>query len=449
MSSFYSKEIYGEHAVIGSLLANNDSWNEIGDYLNTNDFSSLLHREAYRAIQNLMMNGKKADVICVSEYLLSEKAVHEDPFVQLCEIMNSAFTPVNIRHYAEIVKQKSLDRKMIVTAQNIISSVKEQKENRLDNAQQSIAELSNDLPTEIMLATDILKTVIETIDERNTNGTDTTGIPTGYLSLDNITSGLQNGDLIILAGRPGMGKTLLGMNIAEHVALVEKKPVAVFSMEMKKEKLIERSLSSIGDIEADQIRTGKLTEESFKKISSAVPKYYNTKLFIDDKSFLRVSDMRATCRRLKHEHGLALVLVDYIGLMSSDGENETLRITNISRGLKLLARDLDVPVIAISQLNRSVEQRNNKRPCMADLRQSGAIEQDADLILFIYRHDVYDPNLMNKGVAELIIAKHRNGEIGTINLSFNSRNCRFDNYIGSPSTKSQPEKSWSGQSLIY
>ncbi len=449
MNSFYSKEIYAEHAVIGSLLTDNSAWNEIGDYLHANDFSSLLHRETYRAIQNLMMNGKQADVICTSEYLLSEKILHDDPFVQLCEIMNSAFTPVNIKHYAEIVKQKSLDRKMVVTAQNIITSVKEQKENRLDHAQQSISALSHEIPSNIEIATDILKSVVTAINERNTSQSDITGMSTGYTTLDKITNGLHGGDLIILAGRPGMGKTLLGMNIAEHVALVKKEPVSVFSLEMSKEKLMERSLASVGNIEADQIKTGKLTEENFKKLSSTVAQYYGTKLYIDDRSFLRVADIRATCRRLKHEHGLSLIVVDYIGLMSSEGENETLRVTNISRGLKLLARDFNVPVIAISQLNRAVEQRNNKRPCMADLRQSGAIEQDADLILFIYRHDVYDPNLMNKGVAEVIIAKHRNGEVGTINLSFNSRNCRFDNYIGSPNTKSQPEKSWSGQSLIY
>ncbi|MEO8964507.1 MAG: replicative DNA helicase [Gammaproteobacteria bacterium] len=449
MKNFYSNEIYAEHAVIGSLLTDNSSLNEIGDYLHANDFSSILHREAYRAIQDLMINAKNADLICVSEYLLNEKIVREDPFIQLCEVMKSAFTPLNIKYYAEIVKQKSLDRKMIVAAQNIITSVKEQKENRLDHAQQSIAELSHELPSHIELATDILKSVVIAIDERSSSHTDITGMSTGYTTLDKITNGLHGGDLIILAGRPGMGKTLLGMNIAEHVALVKRKSVSVFSLEMSKEKLLERSLASVGNIEADQIKTGKLTEQNFKKLSSAITQYHGSRLFIDDRSFLRVADIRATCRRLKHEHDLSLIVVDYIGLMASEGENETLRVTNISRGLKLLARDFNVPVIAISQLNRAVEQRNNKRPCMADLRQSGAIEQDADLILFIYRHDVYDSNVMNKGIAEIIIAKHRNGDVGTINLSFNSRNCRFDNYTGSPVSKNQSDKSWSGQSLIY
>ena len=449
MNNLYSNEIYAEHAVIGSLLTDNNSWNEIGDYLHANDFSSILHRESYRAIQDLFTKGKKADVICVSEHLINEKIVSNDPFVDLCNIMNSAFTPKNIKYYSEIVKQKSIDRKMILAAQNIITSVREQKENRLDHAQQNITALSHELPYSIELASDILKSVVIAIDERNMSQADITGISTGYTSLDQITNGLHGGDLIILAGRPGMGKTLLGMNIAEHVALVKKEPVSVFSLEMSKEKLLERSLASVGNIEADQIKTGKLTDNNFQKLSSVIPQYQGAKLFIDDRSFQRVADIRATCRRIKQEHGLSLVVIDYIGLMSSEGENETLRITNISRGLKLLARDLNVPVIAISQLNRAVEQRNNKRPCMADLRQSGAIEQDADLILFIYRHDVYDPSLMNKGVAELIIAKHRNGDVGTINLSFNSRNCRFDNYIGSPVRQAPVEKSWSGRPPEY
>jgi replicative DNA helicase len=371
MSNFNSSEIYTENAVIGSLLINNSTWNEIGDYINVNDFSSLLHRETYRAIQNLMMNGMKADLICVSEYLLREKIIGENPFIQFCEIMNTVFTPANIKYYAEIVKQKSLDKKLIQAAQSIIASVKEQKQDRLDHAQKNIAAFSNEQHSNPQHATDILKSVVIAIDERISMKTDITGLSTGYTALDEITNGLHGGDLIILAGRPGMGKTLLGINIAEHVALVKKESVTVFSLEMSKEKLLERSLVSVGNIEAKQIKTGKLTEQNIKKLSSVIAQYSGAKLFIDDRSFLRVVDIRATCRRLIHEYGLSLIVIDYIGLMSSEGENETLRITNISRGLKLLARDFNIPVIAISQLNRAVEQRSNKRPCMADLRQSG------------------------------------------------------------------------------
>ena len=319
----------------------------------------------------------------------------------------------------------------------------------LSVAQQKISEIVNDIPTDVVLVADILKSVLSAIDERNMSDSHITGLSTGFIDVDRITCGMQKGDLVILAGRPSMGKTLLAMNIAEHVALTDKKSVAIFSLEMSKEKLIERSLSSMGDIASNLIRTGKLTENDFQKLSDVIPKYYQAKLFIDDRSFLRVSDMRATCGRLLHEQNLSLVIVDYISLMSADGENETLRVTNISRGLKLLARDLNVPVIAISQLNRAVEQRINKRPCMADLRQSGAIEQDADLILFIYRDEVYDTESPHPGMAEIIIAKHRNGEIGTINLNFNNKICRFDNYSGMPVSPKTLEKVWHGKSLVY
>jgi replicative DNA helicase len=375
------------------------------------------------------MNKGSADVVCVAEYLLNEKKVDDDPFVNLCEIINSQFTSKNIKYYAEIVKKKSIDRKMIVAAQDVISSVHDQIDDRLDYAQQKFSEIANEIPSDISLAADIIKLVINTIDERAINQSDITGISTGFIDIDKITYGLHGGDLIILAGRPAMGKTLLAMNIVEHVAVNEKKPVVIFSLEMSRENLLERSLSSLGKITSSQLRTGKLSEDDYKKIALVIPQFQQAKLFIDDRSFLRVSDIRATCRRIQREHGLSLVVIDYISLMSADGENETLRITNISRGLKLLARDMNIPLIAISQLNRSVEHRNNKRPSMADLRQSGAIEQDADLIWFIYRDEVYDQNSSNKGIAEIIIAKHRNGGIGSINLNFNSNNCRFDNYI--------------------
>lgn len=452
MNHYASQKNNAEFAVIGSLLLDNCAWNEIGDYLHAEDFNSKLTQETYRAIQKLLFTGKCADVMAVSHLMMAEHRSSNEVFVDLCNMMNTTFTPRNIKYYAEVVKQKSIDRKMLSAAQNIIKSVHEQKENRLSDAQHNITQLSNELPSDIALAGDILGDVVKSIDERNTNQSALSGLSTGYSKLDEMTNGMHGGDLIIVAGRPGMGKTLLAMNIAEHVALNNQKTVAVFSLEMKKEKLLERSLASIGSIESDQIKTGKLTQENFQKLSSIIPKYQQAKLFIDDRSFLRVADMRATCRRIQHEHGLSLVVVDYIGLMSSDGENETLRIANISRGLKLLARDLNVPIIAISQLNRSVEQRNNKRPCMSDLRQSGAIEQDADLILFIYRHDVYDPNILNKGIAEIIIAKHRNGEPGTVNLKFNHKLCRFDNDNKAQAVMQQCEptsKTWSGKSLIY
>lgn len=438
-------ELYSEQALLGSLLLNNSAWDLIGDYLRLDDFATSLHRDIFQAISNLLANGKAVDIICIAEHLTGK---HDDIFIKLCEIANTPSTSINIKHYAEIIKTKSTDRKLLVAAQNIINSVHEQKDNRLDEAQKYINQIAEAIPSDAVLVGDILKKVLDSIDERHSNSNEISGLATGFSDLDKITQGLHPGDLIILAGRPSMGKTLLGMNIAEHIALTNK-PVAIFSLEMSKEQLLERSLASIAKIETGQLRSGKLTSLDFQKISSAIPQLLEAKLFINDRSSLNISDIRAACSRIKREHGLSLIVVDYLTLMAGTGENETLRISNISRGLKLLARDFNVPVIAISQLNRSVEQRHNKRPCMADLRQSGAIEQDADLILFIYRDEVYDENTPNKGIAEIIIAKHRNGSLGTVNLAFNSQYCRFDNFTGKYVNNSKPEKTYSDRSYMY
>jgi replicative DNA helicase len=449
MRKSFKQDPYAERAVLGCLLTSNHAWHAVGDYLQTADFSVQLLRDIYSSIEALLAEGEVADVISVSQHLMSRNQVNGDPFAQLCEIINSNFTAENIKLYAEIIKQQSQDRKLVVAAQQMIVNVKDQREDRLSLAQQTLNEIVSDVPSSIVLAKDILKSVLATIHDRNGMDASITGLSTGFIAIDNLTCGLQNGDLIILAGRPSMGKTLLAMNIAEHVALVDKRTVAVFSLEMSKEKLIERSISSVGEIESSLVRSGKLEEHHFQYLSAVVSKYHEANLFIDDRSYLRVSDMRAACGRLKHEHTLSLVIVDYISLMAATGENETLRIANISRGLKLLARDLNVPVIAISQLNRALEQRSNKRPCMADLRQSGAIEQDADLILFIYRDDVYDSTSSQVGLAEIIVAKHRNGEVGTIHMAFNPKICRFDNDKGETFIHKSDGQSWSRKSLIY
>ena len=313
------------------------------------------------------------------------------------------------------------------------------KENRLDRAQQLLVELTDSFHLNIVQASDILDTVMQRIDERQNNPMGIIGLPTGFTGLDNITHGLHPGHLIILAARPSMGKTLLAMNIAEHVAIHEKKPIVIFSLEMNKEELLERSLSSVGNVDQDSIKKGSLSASDWEKISSLLPKYSNTKFFIEDYSGLRISDIRAKCRRIKREYGLSLVVVDYLTLVSGDGENETDRIGKISRAFKLLARDLNVPVLLISQLNRNLEARQDRRPTMADLRQSGSIEQDADLILFIYRDEVYNPASAHKGLAELNIAKNRHGVLGTIYLSFNGKYCRFDNHNSAIPTISPPK----------
>jgi len=443
--------LYAEQAVIGSLLIDNSTFDEIADNLQPDDFASHLHRDIFKAIRSLLENNNSADIISTSQYLSSKEnnSSYNEIFTKLCSIANSTFISKNIKYYAEIVKKNSLDRKLIYVGQEIIKSVHDQRENRLDHALQMITEITDETTSSILSVADILPSVISSIDQRQAIQSDITGLPTGFNKLDSITHGLHGGNLIILAARPSMGKTLLGMNIVEHIAIHKKKSVAVFSLEMSKEELIERSLAGIANIESDQLRSGKLSKSDCQKIFSTSSVFQNVNLFIDDKSSLSVSDIRAKCRRIKREYGLDLVLVDYITLMESEGENETIKIGNISRGLKLLARDLNVPVIAISQLNREVERRNNKRPCMADLRQSGAIEQDADLILLIYRDEVYNKNTSDKGIAEIIIAKHRNGSLGTVNLLFNNQYCRFDNFTGMPAKKATQITAPRGQTYEY
>lgn len=447
MNDTYSQELHAEQAVLGSLLLDNNTWDEIGDYLQSEDYRSSIHRDIHCAIRDLILANKKADIICVSQFLKAKSG--NDFFIQLCDIANSQFSPQNIINYADIVKQKSIDRKMIASAQEIIKSVHEQKENRLDFAQSIFNQLADHVSGNIISVSEIINQVLDVIDERQSNPREVVGLPTGFRKLDMLLRGLHQNDLIILAGRPSMGKTLLAMNIAEHVAVIEKKCVAIFSLEMSKEQLLERSLASVARVSSDQIKTGSLAPDDFQKIASAIPLYHDSKLFINDKALLSVSEIRSKCRRIKREHCLSMVVIDYISLMAGEGENETIKMGNISRGLKLLARDLCVPVIAISQLNRGVEQRINKRPCMSDLRQSGSIEQDADVILFIYRDEVYNDNAHNKGLAEIIIAKHRNGSLGTVTLDFNSRYCRFDNCERIMPIPSPRTEKWRGKSFNY
>jgi replicative DNA helicase len=420
-----------EQAVLGCLLYDNTTFDEIGHLLKASDFYSSFHCDVFEVISALIAESKKADIICVSQILKDRyQEKNDDSLIKICEIAQNCYTPSNIKSYAELVKQSSLDRELIKVAQDVITSVHQKKENRLDYAQQRFSELVEQVPSEISSVGDILGEVLSAIDQRQQCKGLITGVPTGFFDLDKLTHGLHGGDLIILAGRPGMGKTLLAMNMAEHIAIKEKQSVAIFSLEMSKQQLIERSLISVTRLDAEKVQSGTLEAESFARLSEVIPQLSDIKLFVDDCSSLSITDIRSKCRRIKHEHGLSLVVVDYITLMTGDGENETIRIGNISRGLKLLARDLNVPVIAISQLNRSVEHRNDKRPTMADLRQSGSIEQDADLIMFIYRDEVYNRNSQNKGVAEIILAKHRNGNVGTVSLTFNGRYCRFDNHNG-------------------
>lgn len=440
-----SDDYHSEIAVIGCLLLKPDSFYEIGDTLVPEDFDIIIHKESFRAITAMISSGEQVDMLSIDSRLKSGYMAQQSCFAELCEIARAPFVVENIKFYAQDVKQKSISRKVVQAAQDIIMSVHAKEDDVLDKAQQRFASLADLRSTNIVLTSDRLKNIIEILDTRLSTPGGLIGISTGFKDLDALTHGLHPGDFIIVAARPSMGKTLLGLNIAEYLAVQNKKTVLVFSMEMSGEQLLERSISSLGYVLADKIKSGTFDPVEHERIIKTVSLLSNSNLIIDDRATVTITDIRTKCRRVKQEYDLSLVVVDYIGLMSGDGENETLRIGAISRGLKLLARDLNVPVIALSQLNRGVEQRTNKRPTMSDLRQSGAIEQDADLILFIYRDEVYDPLTPNKGIAEIIISKHRNGNIGTINLKFNGNYCRFENFDGiyvPMSTLTPKRKEW-------
>lgn len=422
-----------ETSLLGCLLTKNSCFDEISDFITVEDFQNKKHAELYRTIKKYLSDGVAFDAVMAINVL-----EHNAMFVEIniskfiFEITASVYSIANIRVYADNIKKISTDSKMVEVAQEIITSVNHQVEDRLDLAQKKILAISDSQVQEVVMTSEIVDAVMEIIDDRANNKGKKTGLETGFTELDKITNGFQNGDLIIIAGRPSMGKTLFALNIAEHAAINNGKTILFFSLEMNKEQLLERTFSRFSSVNAAGLRSGNLNNLDFERITTVLPKIRKSKLLIDDRSAIGVSDIRAKCRRVKREHGLSLVVIDYITLMKGDGENETLRIGNITRGLKLLARDLNVPVIAISQLNRGVETQNktDRRPTMAHLRQSGAIEQDADLILFVYRDEVYNQETHLKGLAEIIIAKHRNGSIGMVPLVFAGHFCRFEDYAG-------------------
>ena len=420
--------IHAEQAVLGSIVHDNTALEDVVDILRKTDFSLKLHQDIFLILNELILKGIQADIICVSNELkIKYEEANDDSFTKLCEIANSHYCRTNIKAYANIVREGSLRRAIVTLANDLIEEAKNGKENILDVACRRIMQLMDGRSVDVKPIGELLSSVLEDIETRRSKDSHVTGISTGYHQLDVLTGGLHKGDLIILAGRPAMGKTILAMNIAECAAVVGKVPALIFSMEMSKQQLAERTLISVAKIDANKVKIGDLDVIQLSKLADSVACLSDVKIFIDDRASMDVAEIRAVCRRIKRDHGLALVVVDYITLMAGDGENETVRVSNISRGLKLLARDLDVPVVAVSQLNRSLELRNDKRPIMADLRQSGAIEQDADLVLFIYRDEVYNKESRQRGLAEIIIGKHRHGSLGVVNLAFNGGSYRFNN----------------------
>ena len=435
--------IEAEQSVLGGLLLDNQAWDRIADLLRVDDFYRYDHRLVFEHIVKLIDRSRPADVITVFESLQTTgKADEVGGLAFLNSMAQNTPSAANIRRYAEIVRDRSVLRRLVTVSDEITTTALnpqgQDTKTILDQAESKIFQIAEDGArgtTGFQELQPVLSKVVDRIDElyHRDSQNDITGIPTGFLDLDGKTSGLQPGDLIIVAGRPSMGKTAFRLNIGEHVAVEEGLPVAVFSMEMGAQQLAMRMLGSVGKLDQHRLRTGKLNDEDWPRLTYAVQKMQDAQLFIDETPALSPTELRARSRRLARQCGkLGLIIIDYLQLMgsSSPGENRATEISEISRSLKGLAKELNCPVIALSQLNRGLEQRPNKRPVMSDLRESGAIEQDADVILFIYRDEVYNPDSPDKGTAEIIIGKQRNGPIGNVRVTFMGQYTKFDNFAG-------------------
>jgi len=424
-------------------LLDNAAYERLTDLLGESDFYRQDHRLIWHHIARLIGLSRPADVITVNESLTSAgKSEEVGGLAYLNALAHNTPSAANIRRYGEIVRERSMLRKLVAVADDIaVAALNPQgKEARqlLDEAESRVFKIAQEGARNSQGFQEIqplLAQVVERIDElyHLEGDTDVTGIPTGFVDLDRMTSGLQAGDLVIVAGRPSMGKTSLAMNIAEHVAIEQGLPVAVFSMEMGAVQLAMRMLGSVGMLDQHRMRTGKLLTDDWPRVTHAVQRMQRAQIYIDETPGLTAVDLRARARRQARQCGqLGLIVIDYIQLMSASGsgENRATEISEISRALKSLAKELECPVVTLSQLNRSLEQRPNKRPVMSDLRESGAIEQDADLILFIYRDEVYNPDSPDKGTAEIIVGKQRNGPIGTVRLTFQGESTKFLNFTG-------------------
>lgn len=428
-----------EQAVLGGLMLDNTEWDNLADVLLPEDFYRPEHQIIFRVMSQQSEANSPIDVVTLVESLNSLNELDNAGGVEyLGELTDNARGTANIHAYAEIIRERAILRRLISVANGIADSGYNTGGKKaavvLDEAEQEVFNIADERPQDQgpVPINPLLSKAVDRIDELAGLDGSLTGLSTGFTDLDEMTSGWQKSDLVIVAGRPSMGKTAFAMNLVENAVLTSDKPVLVFSLEMPAQSLIFRMLSSIGKLDQTKLRTGKLTEEDWPGFNDAVAKLKDRKLFIDDGAALSPMEMRARARRIVREHGsLGLVVVDYLQLMQIKGfgDNRVGEISEISRSLKLLAREFECPVIALSQLNRSLEQRPNKRPVMSDLRESGAIEQDADIISFIYRDEVYNEDSPDKGVAEVIIGKQRNGPIGTVRLSFVGKYTRFENHL--------------------
>lgn len=429
-----------EQSLLGGLLLDNRKWDEVIDAVAAGDFYHHNHRLIFEAIRGLQSVNDPADIVTASEWLEKQgDLVKVGGLAYISTLANNTPGTANILTYAKIVHERAILRKLIAAA-NDISGIAYDRRGKtpqevLDYAQKRVLEISEGDTGDrdgFVELNQLVTSSLDRIEELFESGESITGIPTGFADLDQMTSGLQRGDLVIVAGRPSMGKTAFALNIAEYAAMKKELPVAIFSMEMPGEQLAIRMLSSMGRIDSNKLRTGRLSDADWPRLTSTSGILAKAPIFVDDSAGISPLELRARARRLwrKNDKNLGLIIVDYLQLMQSSEDNETraTEIASITRSLKMLAKELHVPVIALSQLNRALEQRPNKRPVMSDLRESGAIEQDADVIFFIYRDEVYSDESDQKGVAEVIIGKQRNGPVGMAKLTFRGEFTRFEDF---------------------
>ncbi|MFM7457484.1 MAG: replicative DNA helicase [bacterium] len=435
-SSLLPFSLEAEQAVLGAVLADAQCLMRVLDLIRNRDFFyKKAHQLIYEGFLRLSEKSDNIDLVTVSEHLKNKNELEEvGGRSYLVELTSAAPVSANAEYYAKIVKEKFTLRSMILAGNRIVElghHTDEDTEILVDKAEQIIFELAQNKARESLVHIEnVLTASWEQLEERAANKNSLTGLNTGFYDLNSFTSGLQKSDLIILAARPSMGKTALALNIAENVALLNRSPVAIFSLEMGKEQLVQRLLCSRAEIDSSRVRTGQLRDDDWAKLGSAMGELGEAPIFIDDSAGVTVMELRGKCRRLKAQHGdLGLVIIDYLQLIEgrSNNDNRVNQMGEISRGLKLLARELNVPIIALSQLSRAVESRQDKRPMLSDLRDSGAIEQDADIVLMIYRDEYYNPETEKAGIADLIIAKQRSGPVGSLELVFQSNITKFKN----------------------
>ena len=437
------QSIEAEEAILGAVLVNPVSLGRIVETIKPESFYKPAHKLIYGAIVDMYKKNEPIDIVTVSEYLRNQdKLEAAGGRAYINDLAINVVTTANVEYYAKIVSEKDTKRQLINAGSEIIamSYENDDSDDVLDNAQKLIFNIaSQKVTTDLVPIQDLVVSSYEMIEQRYNNKSDLVGIPTDFYDLDNKTSGLQKSDLIILAARPSMGKTSLALNLAQNVAIKAKKAVAIFSLEMSKKQLTKRMLCSEAEVDTQRVTTGNMQPNDWKKLLDAMERLSDAKIYIDDTPGVTATDIKAKCRRLMmEEKELGLVVIDYLQLMEGGGNSNdrNQQISAISRSLKGLARELDVPIIALSQLSRGVEQRTDKRPMLSDLRDSGAIEQDADIVMFIYRDEYYNKDdVNNKGKAELIIAKHRNGPTGTVELLFQSNITKFKNKTTAQTTE--------------